>query len=160
MLAASADSVRGPPYWGTYSAFRKPWLYPRKKEKKEYMVFCYQNCSDLLWEKIVLVMKKNFWNSRLKADNLKVQTMFHKKSSPQDVIRRTLDTQKNCNDEAWDSNAKESSSFANNLGFVSSVISFIVKHFPISSDRYVNYDHEYWYFFSKIVLTHYEKKMF
>ena len=31
------------------------------------MVFCYQNCSDLLWEKIVLVIEKNFWNSRLKA---------------------------------------------------------------------------------------------
>ena len=26
------------------------------------MVFCYQNCSDLLWEKFVLVIKKNFWN--------------------------------------------------------------------------------------------------
>ena len=25
------------------------------------MVFCYQNCSDLLWEKIVLVIKKIFW---------------------------------------------------------------------------------------------------
>ena len=25
------------------------------------MVFCYQNCSDLLWEKIVLVIEKNFW---------------------------------------------------------------------------------------------------
>ena len=24
------------------------------------MVFCYQNCSDLLWEKIVLVIEKNF----------------------------------------------------------------------------------------------------
>ena len=31
------------------------------------MVFCYQNCSDLLWEKIVLVIEKFFWNSRLKA---------------------------------------------------------------------------------------------
>ena len=29
------------------------------------MVFCYQNCSDLLWEKIVLVIEENFWNSRL-----------------------------------------------------------------------------------------------
>ena len=29
------------------------------------MVFCYQNCSDLLWEKIVLVIEKNFGNSRL-----------------------------------------------------------------------------------------------
>ena len=34
------------------------------------MVFCYQNCSDLLWEKIVLVIEKNFWNSRLMAENL------------------------------------------------------------------------------------------
>ena len=36
----------------------------------EKMVFCYQNCSDLLWEKIVLVIEKKFWNSRLKAENL------------------------------------------------------------------------------------------
>ena len=33
------------------------------------MVFCYQNCSDLLWEKIALVIEKNFWNLRLKAEN-------------------------------------------------------------------------------------------
>ena len=33
------------------------------------MVFCYQNCSDLLWEKIVLVIEKNFRSSRLKAEN-------------------------------------------------------------------------------------------
>ena len=31
---------------------------------------CYQNCSDLLWEKSVLVIEKNVWNSRLKAKNL------------------------------------------------------------------------------------------
>ena len=29
------------------------------------MVFCFQNCSDLLWEKIVLVIEKIFSNSRL-----------------------------------------------------------------------------------------------
>ena len=40
--------------------------------KKRTMVFCYQNCSDLLWEKIVLVIEKNFWNSRLKAENLQI----------------------------------------------------------------------------------------
>ena len=34
------------------------------------MVFCYQNCSDLMWEKIVLVIEKNVWNLRLKAENL------------------------------------------------------------------------------------------
>ena len=37
---------------------------------RKHLVFCYQNCSDPLWEKIVLVIEKNFWNSRLKADNL------------------------------------------------------------------------------------------
>ena len=34
------------------------------------MVFCYQNCSEILWEKIGLVIEKNYWNSRLKAENL------------------------------------------------------------------------------------------
>ena len=28
------------------------------------MVFCYQNCSDLLWEKIVLVIEKKIWGWR------------------------------------------------------------------------------------------------
>ena len=32
------------------------------RECKSLMVFCYQNCSDLLWEKIILVIEKNFWN--------------------------------------------------------------------------------------------------
>ena len=34
----------------------------KKKETKIAleMVFCYQKCSDLLWEKIVLVIEKNF----------------------------------------------------------------------------------------------------
>ena len=36
----------------------------------EVMVFCFQNCSDLLWEKIVLMIEKHFWNSGLKAENL------------------------------------------------------------------------------------------
>ena len=34
------------------------------------MVSCYQNYSDLLWEKDVLVIEKNVWNSMMKADNL------------------------------------------------------------------------------------------
>ena len=46
------------------------WYALRKKCSKLEMVFCYQNCSDLLWEKIVLLIEKNFWNSRLKAENL------------------------------------------------------------------------------------------
>ena len=42
-----------------------------EQDFKNKMVFCYQNCSDLLWEKKILVIEKNFWNSRLKAKNLK-----------------------------------------------------------------------------------------
>ena len=30
------------------------------------------NGIDLLWEKIVLVIENNFWNSRLKAKNLQI----------------------------------------------------------------------------------------
>ena len=55
----------------------KGTLTRNKKEKStnqvsfhEQMVFCFENCTDLLWEKIVRVMKKNFWNSRQKAKNL------------------------------------------------------------------------------------------
>ena len=33
----------------------------------EIMVFCYQNCSDLLWEKIVLMTEKNFWKSEVEG---------------------------------------------------------------------------------------------
>ena len=40
--------------------------------KSRKMVFCYQTFSDLLWEKIVLVIERGFWNSRLKAQNLKI----------------------------------------------------------------------------------------
>ena len=39
-------------------------------QEKLEMVFCYQNCSDLLLEKIVLVIEKKIFNSRLKAENL------------------------------------------------------------------------------------------
>ena len=50
--------------------FRKSLLFTISSKYLKGMVFCYQNCSDLLWEKIVLVIGKNFWNSRLKAENL------------------------------------------------------------------------------------------
>ena len=34
---------------------------------KKWYIFCYQNCSDLLWEKIVLVIEKNIrgWRPRI-----------------------------------------------------------------------------------------------
>ena len=55
----------------TFLNINKSWKCSNLvQEKKVEMVFCYQNCSDLLWEKIVLVTEKDFWNSRLKAENL------------------------------------------------------------------------------------------
>jgi hypothetical protein len=37
-------------------------FYDKWKQQADVsMVFCYQNCSDLLWEKIFLVIEKNFW---------------------------------------------------------------------------------------------------
>ena len=51
---------------------RKPDKIRAAKNKRRIMwemVFCYKIFSDLLWEKIVLVIEKNFWNSRLKAEN-------------------------------------------------------------------------------------------
>ena len=39
------------------------------KSVKVEMVFCYQNCSDLLGEKFVLGIEKKIWNLRLKAEN-------------------------------------------------------------------------------------------
>ena len=39
---------------------------------KKWYVFCFPNCSDLHWEKIVLVIDKIFWNSRLRAENSQV----------------------------------------------------------------------------------------
>ena len=60
--------------WLPYQAKKPSWEYNSLQifsllQIGMKMVFCYQNCSDLLWEKIVLVIEKNFWNSRLKAEN-------------------------------------------------------------------------------------------
>ena len=44
------------------------------------MVFCVQNCSDLLWEKIVLVIKEKLWkfesNGREFANFLRLLEQF------------------------------------------------------------------------------------
>ena len=44
------------------------------------MVFCYQNCSDLLWEKIVLVIDKNFeirgWMPRICKNFEIIRTIY------------------------------------------------------------------------------------
>ena len=56
-------------FWLGPTVGLSPLLVWAKKNLGE-LVFCYQNCSDLLWEKIVLVIEKNLWNSRLDAENL------------------------------------------------------------------------------------------
>ena len=53
-----------------FRPYLKTSLYKRNAGGKRYeMVFCYQNCSDLLVEKIVLVIKKTFeirgWRPRI-----------------------------------------------------------------------------------------------
>jgi hypothetical protein len=69
----------GKSYWSTFITqliirFHSELIYSEIRVCcmfESRLVFCYQNCSDLLWEKkIVLVIKKNFWNLRLKAENL------------------------------------------------------------------------------------------
>ena len=72
------------------------------------MVFCFQNCSELLWEKIVLMIEKIFWNSRLKPNNL--QKMYS-----QTIIQNLIQIRKN----NWDLGTagkvrKNSSSLAQN----------------------------------------------
>ena len=43
-----------------------------QKYRQSIMVFCYQNCSDLLREKNYPVIEKSFWDSRLKAEDLQI----------------------------------------------------------------------------------------
>ena len=56
--------------WKTLRTIKAQTFHLATTGLKKSLVICYQNCSDLLWEKIVLVIEKNFWNSRLKAENL------------------------------------------------------------------------------------------
>ena len=66
------------PFWiSTYLNVIFHWSMQEVKCAK-WMVFCYQNYSDSLWEEIVLVIEKNIWNSRQKAENL--QTTIHSNS--------------------------------------------------------------------------------
>ena len=71
--------------WRQENALSDTWLKKSLTEKwNSVMVFCFQNCSDLQWDKIVLVIEKTFGNSRLKAENhwsnlfkqWKVRTIF------------------------------------------------------------------------------------
>ena len=54
-------------------------IVPKMKNivhKQYLLVFCYQNCFDLTCEKIILVIEKNFCNSKLNAKNLQGQNNF------------------------------------------------------------------------------------
>ena len=70
----SKDVIDSCIYWKKLKTRRMSWMYLLDFSYTAVsffstdMVFCYQNCLDQLWEKIVLVI--DFWNSRLKAENL------------------------------------------------------------------------------------------
>ena len=65
-LAESRNSNK----WIDHYKSNKPILVIFHRTMTATMAFCCQNCSDLLWERIVLGIEKNFWNSRLQAENL------------------------------------------------------------------------------------------
>ena len=75
--SASVPFLKSRPAWKFLVAIKSLFILFKREDKCFFtlmtqmpsMVFSYQNCSDLLWEKIVLVIEKNFWNSRLKAAN-------------------------------------------------------------------------------------------
>ena len=55
-------------FWHTV---RKIFFSDREKLLRfeaKTLVFCYQNCSDLLWEEIVLAIEKNLWNSTINVE--------------------------------------------------------------------------------------------
>ena len=54
--------------WGTFQYWTSS-LPEIERTNKSFLVFCVQNCSDLLWGTIVLVIEKNL---RLKTENLQI----------------------------------------------------------------------------------------
>ena len=59
-------------YVTTHFSFKYNFAPYTRNPFFQEIAFCYQNCSELLWEKFVLVIWKNFRNSRLKAENLQI----------------------------------------------------------------------------------------
>ena len=68
-----------------YLEWQLPWCINSLKSEKK-IVFCYQNCSDPLWEKIVLVIEIFFWNSRMKAKNLINSTICSDSERPEQFL--------------------------------------------------------------------------
>ena len=93
VIFTSAYSIAMPPrtkldlksdIWNLISAlFTKELLC---KAFQTEMVFCYQNCFDILLEKFVLVIEKTFWNFRLKVENLQNNLRSLEQSDIQTVL--------------------------------------------------------------------------
>ena len=54
-----------------FEVFKKGIRFCSLYSENTVLVFCYQNCSDLLWEKNCSSDRENLWNSQLKAEHLK-----------------------------------------------------------------------------------------
>ena len=52
------------------------WSGDILEKLKGFFLKLNKNCSELMWKKIVLVIRKNFWNSRLKAKYLRSPEQF------------------------------------------------------------------------------------
>ena len=82
------------------------------------MVFCYQNCSDLQWEKIVLVIEKNFpgWRPRI-SKIFEITRTIHSNSegSEQFLITEWLGFSDVINKNNYNSNWKKPLGFRNLL---------------------------------------------
>ena len=68
-------TYNAPNLWGNITRVKGVYIKNYSKE----MVFCYQKCSDLLWEKNILVIEKNFWGHYLEQyifKQLKGRTIF------------------------------------------------------------------------------------
>ena len=72
--------------WRLVKAANTVWLSSRlisssshrltKIQKKTLLVFCLEKCSDLQWEKIVLVIEKNFWDHSTGHTNFWKRMLF------------------------------------------------------------------------------------
>ena len=67
--------------WTSYVSEWNDWLL-----FLGFVWFDYQHCSDFLWEKFVLVIMKNFWNSRLKVENLKIFRTIYSNSERSELF--------------------------------------------------------------------------
>ena len=74
-----------------FRPYLKTSLYKRNAGGKRYeMVFCYQNCSDLLVEKIVLVIKKTFeirgWRPKICKSVDIIRTIYSNKEMSEQFL--------------------------------------------------------------------------